>query len=161
MYTHNNSIYTFNYITTDKQLNTHFNIVKHLLGDTDTTWYKDKMRVGIDQGLAFEVLKNGEYAGHVYTRLEDDKFYGTSVYLVNNPVVAILGFKKISEQTDKNKIRFALHSKEQLLDFVSILTGPSIRRYHAFGSTVEILREDIVPKIDKMYKYLGVHECQQ
>jgi len=161
MFKHNNSIYEIVTVVSYDDLEIHFSKVLPLIHGTDEEWYKTRMRLGIDQGLAFEVLKDGIYVGHVYTRIEDDKFYGTSVLLGTDITTTVIAFLEIAKQTDRRVIRFMPHSVEQLKQFMSMLYKPSIRNFHSFGSTVSILRKDIVPRLERIYKYLRIEECQQ
>ena len=125
------------------------------IADVDVDEYKATMQVCIDQGLAFRVLVNGSKTGFVYAYMDEYKYIGASVWLPGDIVSTVVGLSRIFDQVDVHKMLVSPHTGG-LGNFVSMATGQSIRAYHTADKPISILRDVVVKKGSRMFRYLGV-----
>ena len=126
-----------------------------MIGNTLVSDYITNMRQSVDQGLAYDIRKNGERVGFVYNREENGRYYGASIYVWDS-VAMFLAMKHMFEISDKHKITFIPHG-DNWKYFKSMIDGRKIRMFYSGANDVTITR-DIVDKAYgiKMFRYLGL-----
>jgi len=156
----NSTIYTVVPISNTSYIDEDINTVRDKIVGTPIDSYRSNMEESVRQGLAFCIHKDGNKVGFVYTYIKDHRYVGASIHVYGDIVSSMVALRTIFEVNDTHKIIFTPHSTG--LDyFKSMATGPSIRAHHATGGPVTILRDTVYTKGQKIYKYLGIAECQQ
>lgn len=120
--------------------------------------YECNMDLSIEQKLAFDVYKNNQRIGYVYNIIDNEVYIGCSIHLVDT-IGMLLAFKTMFEICDKHRIIFAPHGNNINM-FKSLVYGPSYRMYNNGSNTVTILKDDMVSKGQRMFKYLGIEEIK-
>ena len=141
------------------KIETHFSKVESFIGSTSSEVYKAQMVISVEQGFAYEVLRDGKYCGHIYNKVDGKDYIGCSLFVDNDIVTTVILFKTIFDIHKAVRLKFIPHNVDGLRNFVSIVTGESIRRWHSFGKPVEVRRRAVCHKGKKLYDYLRIQEC--
>lgn len=154
-YTKDSITYTVRGITDPAQVEIDVLEVLSSIGDTDLIAYKNRMYKSIEQGYAFEILKDTQRVGFVYNIVINDRYYGASIN-VTDTIGMLIAFKTMFEICDFHKIEFSPHYGN-VKDFKSLIRGDILRVFYNKGRTmVAIIRDDVVPLGLKLFKYFGI-----
>jgi len=117
--------------------------------------YRNRMVESVKQGLAFRITKSGKRIGVMYNMVVGEEYIGCSIYCKNDPVGMLILMKSMFDVYDSHKIKIMPH-EGMIGDFVSMATADSIKQYHALASPLTITKATLVPKGEKMFKYLKI-----
>jgi hypothetical protein len=144
-----------------KEVDIHYTKVKSLTSGTLEAAYKEAMLDSVYQNLSYKVTRDGEYVGHFYGRIIEDRYHGCSIFSTGDIVGTVLLLKHVFEQNNRKNVLFTPHGKKGLLRFISMAVGSSIRSWYAGNEYVVVTKHSIVHKGERMFHYLGIKECQQ
>lgn len=120
--------------------------------------YKANMLKACEQRLAICVKEEDVLVGFMYNYIEDYSYIGASI-VSTTPISTLLLFKTVFEINNKShKINFVPHNDNSVKKFMSILYGPSIRRYKHGKGFVTVLRSEMEEKGHRIFTYLGLEE---
>ena len=142
-------------ITTYEMIEHDIGMVLELIEGTSISEYRYNMEVSVDQGLAYAVFKGTERLGFVYNRVENNKYYGSSIFIHKDVIGLMVALRTMFEIVDYKKIEFAPH-KDNLKYFKSMIAGDKIRAYHSGKPTVTITKERMWDEGVRLFKYFGL-----
>lgn len=157
-YINNADIYTVEPIIDTNLINTRIEYIINIgtpIDDIEN--YKESMIDSVKHGYAIQVKKNDVCTGWFYGDVKDNKYYGRSIY-AEDIYSGILLFKRIFELYDYHKIQFMPHDVKSMLWFKSLLSIESIKLWYSAKRPVTIMRDIVVNKGMKVFKYLGFKE---
>lgn len=118
--------------------------------------YRSRMEESVRQGLAFRITKSGKKIGVMYNAMINGEYTGCSIYCKSDRVGMLILMKAMFEVCDTYKISVMPHNEESMKDFVSMATTNSIVWYHTRGMPLVIMKNDVISKGEKMFKYLDI-----
>lgn len=154
-YTSRGNTYTLKSIRNHKKVSSDFKLVKHLVDGIDPKEYKEYMHESIRQGYAYELLVNKERKGFFYNTLDNNGYYGRSIWIQSEIEGVVVMLWHMFNITDSHRIVFAPHS-DNIKYFKSMITGPKLRMYNAAGTPVTITRQLFEEVKTKLMKYLDI-----
>lgn len=156
-YTNKRNLFIVVAVTDPTFVEEDYETVKDLITDTDMELYKQKMYQSVEQGLAYRVYKDNVLTGFVYNIIHNGKYYGASIKVVDIEST-LIALKTMFDIVDYHKIEFLPHT-HSLQMFKSMIRGTVIRTFHNRGrGTLSILRSDIVPLGERLFKYFQLEE---
>lgn len=140
---------------TDKDINRHFYLVKHLIPENEHTEYKVRMNVAVEDQMAFCIDDDCFLYMRKTRPCLADAF---SLYGQGNPIKTLAMFACILIAIDKRllKISFHTHAGRTLKDFKSIVPTFSIKRQAIPNHPVIIRCDYLRKKFLKLYDARGI-----
>lgn len=156
-YTKDNHRYDVIPITDESYINADMQTVATEIQDTDPAAYRANMQLGVQQGLAYSIFRDGIRIGFVYNRIENNRYYGSSIFIDRDLAGMIVAFKSMFEICDKHKIEFVPHTGN-LHYFKSMIDGSTLRLFHNGAPTVTIMRDKMIADGYRAFHYLGIQQ---
>jgi hypothetical protein len=156
-YTSNGDLYCVEKVTDHSEVATD---VLMILADAEienVDEYSARMHEAIDQGLAYHIKKNGATVGIMYNRVHEGKYEGSCIYCKNDTVGMMILLKTMFEINDAHKI-YVMPYKGSIKYFLSLATEASIKAYHVKEAPLVIVKNTIVPKGTRAFRYLEIEE---
>ncbi len=148
-------VYTI-YPCTDMLVTQHYSMVSELVTDVEPEVFMERMKVGIHQELAYYIVDSSSILlGFMYLRQEGNACYGSAIWTSNNGTACILLAEYVTAKVRTKNIRIYPHGNSKPY-FKSVVSGSSIKNWHAGAGYLLIPVEEALIKLRKVIKFISI-----